>query len=115
MAIVQRSSHVRHGIGLWTGEFAATFALLAVIWSARKHHPALMPFAVAASIGSAYWFTSSTSFANPAVTLARAFSNTFAGIRPDDVPAFVVAQILGAMSATLLAAWFDSDRAVPAE
>jgi glycerol uptake facilitator-like aquaporin len=76
-----------------------------VIWGCVRQQIAAVPYAVAAYITSAYWFTASTSFANPAVTLARAASNTFAGIRPDDVAAFVVAQLLGAAAATLLFRW----------
>lgn len=87
-------------------EFVATFGLLAVVWGCvRLKQKAVVPFAVGAYITAAYWFTSSTSFANPAVTLARAASDTFAGIRPADVPGFVVAQLLGAAAATLLFRW----------
>jgi glycerol uptake facilitator-like aquaporin len=99
------STHVRTGMAQWWSEFVATFGLLAVIVSCSRSRPAVTPFAVAVYITSAYWFTSSTSFANPAVTLARAASNTFAGIRPDDVPGFIVAQLLGAMTATGLFCW----------
>jgi glycerol uptake facilitator-like aquaporin len=86
-------------------EFVATFGLLATIWGTVRTRPTAVPFAVGAYITAAYWFTSSTSFANPAVTLARAASNTFAGIRPADVPGFVVVQVLGAMAATATFAW----------
>ena len=86
-------------------EFVATFGLLAVIWGCSRRRSAAVPFAVAAYITAAYWFTASTSFANPAVTFARALSDTFAGIRPADVPGFVLAQFLGAMAATLLFRW----------
>jgi glycerol uptake facilitator-like aquaporin len=99
------STHVRTGMAQWWSESVATFGLLAVIISCSRSRPAVTPFAVAVYITSAYWFTSSTSFANPAVTLARAASNTFAGIRPDDVPGFIVAQLLGAMTATGLFCW----------
>ncbi|WP_211464859.1 aquaporin [Collimonas silvisoli] len=85
--------------------FVATFGLLAVIIGCSRSRPSVTPFAVAAYITAAYWFTSSTSFANPAVTLARAASNTFAGIRPIDAPGFIVAQLLGASAATLLFCW----------
>jgi glycerol uptake facilitator-like aquaporin len=104
------SRHVRTGWPLWLSEFLATFGLLAVISSCARRRPAAVPFAVAAYITGAYWFTSSTSFANPAVTLARAATDTFAGIRPVDVPAFIVAQMLGAVCAAMLFAWL-----VPAE
>jgi glycerol uptake facilitator-like aquaporin len=99
------SRHVRTGPGQWFAEFIATFGLLAVIWGCSRSRPAAVPFAVGAYITAAYWFTASTSFANPAVTLARAASDTFAGIRPIDVPAFVLAQLAGAGAATLLFGW----------
>ena len=86
-------------------EFVATFGLLAVIWGCARRQPGYVPFAVGAYITAAYWFTSSTSFANPAVTLARAASDTFAGIRPADAPGFIVAQLLGAAAATWLFRW----------
>jgi glycerol uptake facilitator-like aquaporin len=104
-SVVSVSTHVRTGFGQLVGEFVATFGLLGVIWGCVRRRPAAVPFAVGAYITAAYWFTSSTSFANPAVTLARSASNTFAGIRPMDVPAFVVAQLLGAAAATLLFRW----------
>ena len=99
------SEHVRTGAAQWWSEFVATFGLLAVIISCSRSRPAVTPFAVALYITAAYWFTSSTSFANPAVTLARAASNTFAGIRPTDAPGFIVAQLLGAAAATGLFCW----------
>jgi glycerol uptake facilitator-like aquaporin len=86
-------------------EFVATFGLLATIWGCARRRPSAVPFAVGAYISAAYWFTSSTSFANPAVTLARSLSNTFVGIRPADVSGFVVAQLAGALAATLLFRW----------
>jgi glycerol uptake facilitator-like aquaporin len=86
-------------------EFVATFGLLAVIWGCARLRSAAAPFAVGAYIMGAYWFTASTSFANPAVTLARAASNTFAGIRPIDAPGFIVAQLAGAAAATLVCRW----------
>jgi glycerol uptake facilitator-like aquaporin len=103
--IFAASRHARAGWPLALGEFVATFGLLAVIWSCSRRRSAIVPFAVGAYITAAYWFTSSTSFANPAVTLARAVTNTFAGIRPADVPVFLVAQALGAAAATVLFAW----------
>lgn len=99
------SEHVRTGAAQWWSECVATFGLLAVIISCSRSRPAVTPFAVALYITAAYWFTSSTSFANPAVTLARAASDTFAGIRPDDVPGFIAAQLLGAAAATGLFCW----------
>ena len=105
MPLYFASSHVRSGPGQWFSEFIATFGLLATIWGCARQRPSLVPFAVGAYITSAYWFTSSTSFANPAVTIARAASNTFAGIRPADVPGFILAQLLGALAATILFNW----------
>ncbi len=100
------SGKVRAGGAQLFSEFVATFGLLSVIWGCvRLKQKSVVPFAVAAYITAAYWFTSSTSFANPAVTLARSASDTFAGIRPADVPGFVVAQLLGAAAATLLFRW----------
>jgi glycerol uptake facilitator-like aquaporin len=99
------STHIREGGAQLVSEFVATFGLLATIWGTVRTRPAAVPFAVGAYITAAYWFTSSTSFANPAVTLARAASNTFAGIRPADVPGFIVAQFLGAAASTALFAW----------
>jgi glycerol uptake facilitator-like aquaporin len=86
-------------------EFVATFGLLSVIWGCSRRRATAVPFAVGAYITAAYWFTSSTSFANPAVTLARAASDTFAGIRPVDVPGFIVAQLAGAAVATATFRW----------
>jgi glycerol uptake facilitator-like aquaporin len=99
------SRHVRHGPAQMFSEFVATFGLLAVIWGCARRRSPAVPFAVAAYITAAYWFTASTSFANPAVTLARAASDTFAGIRPADVPGFVLAQLIGAATATVLFRW----------
>lgn len=99
------STHVRTGASQWFSEFVATFGLLAVIWACVRRHPGAAPYAVGAYITSAYWFTASTSFANPAVTLARAASDTFAGIRPDDAPGFILAQLAGAWAATQLFNW----------
>ena len=99
------SQHARAGLPQVFAEGMATFGLLAVIAGCSRRRPAATPFAVGAYITAAYWFTSSTSFANPAVTLARAFTNTFAGIRLIDVPAFVVGQVLGAAAATILFRW----------
>ena len=99
------SRHARSGLAQAFSEFVATFGLLAVIWGCARLRSASVPFAVAAYITAAYWFTASTSFANPAVTLARAASDTFAGIRPADAPMFIVAQLLGAGAATALFRW----------
>jgi glycerol uptake facilitator-like aquaporin len=99
------SEHVRTGASQWWSECVATFGLIGVIIGCSRSRPAMTPFAVAAYITAAYWFTASTSFANPAVTLARAASNTFAGIRPVDVPGFILAQLAGGAAATLLFTW----------
>ncbi len=99
------STHARAGLGQLVGEFVATFGLLSTIWSCSRYKPSVVPFAVGAYITAAYWFTSSTSFANPAVTLARAASDTFAGIRPADAPGFIVAELLGAAAATTVFRW----------
>lgn len=99
------SMHARSGAPQLLSEFVATFGLLIVIWSCVRCRPNAVPYAVGAYITSAYWFTASTSFANPAVTLARAASDTFAGIRPQDVPGFIAAQLAGGIAATLLTRW----------
>lgn len=106
------SAHARTGMAQWWSEFVASFGLIAVIISTSRSRPAVTPFAVAAYITAAYWFTSSTSFANPAVTLARAASNSFAGIRPVDAPGFIIAQLLGAAVATLVFCWLYPARPV---
>jgi len=97
LPLIQSSLHARTGIAQWIAEFVATLGLLLVVLGHRKAEDA--PWMVAAWIGAAYWFTSSTSFANPAITIARALSNTFAGISPSHVPAFILAQLLGALAA----------------
>ncbi|MBM4363905.1 MAG: aquaporin [Deltaproteobacteria bacterium] len=99
------STHAREGMSQLVSGFVATFGLLATIWGTSRSRASVTPFAVGAYITSAYWFTSSTSFANPAVTLARAATDTFAGIRPGNAPGFIVAQLLGAGAATLAFAW----------
>jgi glycerol uptake facilitator-like aquaporin len=99
------AQQARSGGAQWWSEFVATFGLLSVILCCSRHQRAWTPLAVAAYITSAYWFTASTSFANPAVTLARAASDTFAGIRPQDVPGFIVMQLAGAAAATLAMRW----------
>lgn len=102
------SHHARHGFPVLLSEFVATFGLLAVIWGCSRYRSNVTAFAVAAYIVGAYWFTASTSFANPAVAIARALSDTFAGIAPSDVPGFVVMEFVGAIAATGLFAWFWS-------
>jgi len=99
------SRHVRSGLPQAFSEAVATFGLLAVIWGCSRRRSAAVPFAVGAYITAAYWFTASTSFANPAVTIARAMTDTFAGIRPTDAPAFIVSQVVGGAAATALFRW----------
>ena len=103
------STHSRHGVSLVLSEFVATFGLLSVIWGCSRLRSGAVPFAVASYITAAYWFTASTSFANPAVTIARCLSDTFAGIQPADVPLLIVAQLAGALTATLLFRWLVPD------
>ncbi len=105
LTLFTASTHVRSGPAQIFSEFVATFGLLSVIWGCARHRPTAVPFAVGAYITAAYWFTASTSFANPAVTLARSLSNTFAGIRPTDTAGFIAAQLAGAFAATLLFRW----------
>jgi glycerol uptake facilitator-like aquaporin len=99
------SRHVRSGPPQMFSEAVATFGLLAVVWSCSRRRSAAVPFAVGAYIAGAYWFTSSTAFANPAVTVARSLTDTFAGIRPADAPGFITAQLFGAAAATALFRW----------
>src|SRR6202789_3378252 len=99
------STHSRHGWSLILSEFIATFGLLSVIWGCSRLRSGAVPFAVASYITAAYWFTASTSFANPAVTIARSLSDTFAGIQLSDVPPFIAAQVGGALAATFLFRW----------
>jgi glycerol uptake facilitator-like aquaporin len=105
LSLVSLSSHNRSGPSQAFSEFIATFGLLSVIWGCSRLRSNLIPFAVGAYITSAYWFTASTSFANPAVTIARSLSDTFSGIRPTDVPSFVLAQLAGAFAATMFFRW----------
>ena len=102
---VSLSRHVRSGPSQFVSEVAATFGLLCVIWGCSRSRSNVVPFAVGSYITAAYWFTASTSFANPAVTIARGLSDTFAGIRPIDVPLFIAAQFAGGIAATLLFRW----------
>ena len=106
--IFSASTHVRVGAAQTAAEFVATFGLLAVVRGCVRSRPSVIPFALGAYITGAYWFTASTSFANPAVSLARTLTATFAGIRPVDAPAFIAAQITGAFAATALIAWLTS-------
>ena len=112
--LLQLSIKARTGTGQWTGELVATFGLILTIIGTVRYRPGLVPASVALYIGAAYWFTSSTSFANPAITIVRSLSNSFAGIAPADVPAFIVAQLTGAALAALAARQlFDESRPVP--
>jgi glycerol uptake facilitator-like aquaporin len=104
-AVFSASRHVRAGGAQLFSEFVATFGLLCVIWGCARLRSSAVPFAVGSYITGAYWFTASTCFANPAVTLARMASDTFAGIRPSDVPGFIAAQLAGAVAATVLFRW----------
>lgn len=106
-ALMAWSQHARSGPAQWWSEFVATFGLLMVILGCA-HSPRVVPMAVAAYITAAYWFTASTSFANPAVTLARTLTDSFAGIAPSDAPAFILAQLAGAVCATALMRWVFS-------
>jgi len=101
------SHHARTGAPLWFSEFVATFGLIMIIRGCSRFEPHWLPIAVACYIAAAYWFTASTSFANPAVTIARSLSDTFAGIRPADVLPFIVAQACGGFSAVLLFEWLS--------
>jgi glycerol uptake facilitator-like aquaporin len=105
LPFVSLSRHIRSGPTQFVSEFTATFGLLCVIWGCSRSCSGFVAFAVGSYITAAYWFTSSTSFANPAVTIARAFSDTFAGIRPDDAPIFIAAQFTGGIAATFLFRW----------
>jgi len=106
---ISLSRHVRSGPSQVFSEFVATFGLLCVIWGCSRLRSSTVAFAVGSYITAAYWFTASTSFANPAVTIARSLTDTFSGIRPVDVPGFLVAQLVGAIAATLLFRWLVPD------
>jgi glycerol uptake facilitator-like aquaporin len=110
--VFSASRHVRSGPPQLFSEMVATFGLLAVIWGVSRKRASAVPFAVGSYITAAYWFTASTSFANPAVTLARSATDTFAGIRPEDAPGFIVAQLCGAAVATVLFRWLIPPKAV---
>jgi glycerol uptake facilitator-like aquaporin len=114
-AVFAASRHARSGGAQLLSEFVATFGLLSVIWGVSRKTAQFTPFAVGAYITAAYWFTSSTSFANPAVTLARSLTDTFSGIRPIDAPGFIVAQVAGALAATAFFRFLVPVRNVKAE
>ncbi|MEX0282349.1 MAG: aquaporin [Arenibacterium sp.] len=103
--LIDPSTTTRTGFGQWTGEFVATFGLVGTILGCLKSRPDAIPYAVGLYITAAYWFTSSTSFANPAVTIARGFSDTFAGIAPEGIAAFVGVQLVAAVAATKVFGW----------
>jgi glycerol uptake facilitator-like aquaporin len=109
LAWLQSSTHARSGPAMWLSEAVATFGLVLVILGCRRDKD--VPWMVAAWIGAAYWFTASTSFANPAITIARSLSNTFAGIAASDVPAFIAAQLLGALAAIPVARFLQASKA----
>lgn len=109
------SQRARHGMPIMLSEFTATFGLLVVIWGCARYRSHITAFAVAAYIVGAYWFTASTAFANPAVAIARSLSDTFAGIAPRDVPAFIAVELLGALAATVLFSWLLRDRLAPTD
>jgi glycerol uptake facilitator-like aquaporin len=105
LPLVQVSQHARFGPGQWTSEAVATFGLVFTVFAVLRSRPGAVCYAVGLYIAGAYWFTASTSFANPAVTVARSLTDTFSGVRPIDVPGFVAAQICGAVAALVLDRW----------
>lgn len=107
--VMQVSQHVRSGTGQWLGEFVATFGLVLTIFGTLRHRPQAIAGSVALYITAAYWFTSSTSFANPAITIARSLSDSFSGIAPISVPGFVLAQLAGAIAAVALSRWLFAE------
>jgi glycerol uptake facilitator-like aquaporin len=109
LPILQMSVKARTGLGQWASEAIATFGLILTILGTLRHRPQWVPASVALYITAAYWFTSSTSFANPAITIVRSLSDTFAGIAPQDVPPFVLAQLLGAAMAAALSRFLFDD------
>jgi glycerol uptake facilitator-like aquaporin len=110
LEIVQQSAKVRAGLGQALGEATATFGLVLTILGCLRFRPESIPYAVGLFIAAGYWFTSSTSFANPAVTIARTMTDTFAGVRPADAPSFIAAQVAAAILATVLAGWLFQGR-----
>ena len=117
LPLLQYSDKARTGSGQWLGEAIATFGLVLTIWGTAKHRPKAVPASVALYITAAYWFTSSTSFANPAITVARSLTDSFSGIAPGDAPGFIIAQLVGAaLAALVVRALFDDrvgDEAMP--
>ncbi len=109
-ALIDLGTHARTGAGQWLSELIATFGLLSTILIARGLQPTALPWLVGLYIAAAYWVTASTSFANPAVTIARALTSTFSGIRPVDAPAFIAAQVAGALLALVVVGWLLAER-----
>ncbi len=110
LTLLQQSSNARTGFSQWSSEVVATFGLVLTIFACLRHRAEVIPFAVGLYISAGYWFTSSTSFANPAVTIARGFTDTFSGIHPNHIAGFIVAQLVGAIIATLFYRWQFQDR-----
>lgn len=108
--LLQVSTRERGGIGQWTGELVATFVLVAAILACLRWRPEAVAYAVGLAITAGYWYTSSTSFANPAVTIARSFTDTFSGVAPAGAPGFIAAQIIGAVAATVFLGWLFGRR-----
>lgn len=115
LPLLQWSSKARDGSGQWLGELIATLGLLLTILGTVRHRPASVPASVALYIGAAYWFTSSTSFANPTITIARSLTDSFAGIAPGCVPAFIAAQLFGAALAAIVARWLFVRQGEPSQ
>jgi glycerol uptake facilitator-like aquaporin len=113
LSLIQVSSHMRAGPAQFGSEIIATFGLLATIFGCVRYRVEAVPYAVGLYITAAYWFTSSTSFANPSVTIARSFTDTFSGIRPEDAPLFILAQLIGAVLASLVFGWLFSGEETP--
>ncbi|MDA0844808.1 MAG: MIP/aquaporin family protein [Candidatus Puniceispirillaceae bacterium] len=107
--VFQISAHIRSGMAQYASEFVATFGLLAVIFGGIRFSQTAIPWLVGLYITAAYWFTASTSFANPAVTIARSFTNSFSGISPDNMPFFIIAQLLGAAAASIICGWLFAE------
>ena len=108
--LLEASNNVRTGPAQWIAEIVATFGLIMTIFGSIRFRASAVPYAVGLYISAAYWFTSSTSFANPAVTIARSLTDSFSGIRPEDMPYFIVAQLIGAVLATTIANWLFSPK-----
>ncbi|MFT5218940.1 MAG: glycerol uptake facilitator-like aquaporin [Gammaproteobacteria bacterium] len=113
LPLIEASTHARQGLSQWSAEIVATFGLVITIFGCIRHKPEAVPYAVGLFITAGYWFTASTSFANPAVTLARSLTDTFSGIAPADAPGFIIAQLIGATLATGFATWMFSDSPGP--